>query len=67
MNGIRGSDVFLREDLAGILAAMAMTVQAVPPGEFRRGYMAALAAMAVAVHVAPGDVIDLAALAEVER
>jgi hypothetical protein len=65
MNGIRGSDVFLREDLAGILAAMAMTVQAVPPGEFRRGYMVALAALATALHVAPADAVDLVTMAEV--
>ena len=58
MNGIRGSDVFLREDLAAIIGALAMTAQAGERGEYTRGFMAALAAMAVALHVAPADVID---------
>lgn len=43
---IRSSDVFLKEDLAGILRALALTTQATNDGEFTRGFRAALAAVA---------------------
>ena len=60
---IRSSDVFLKADIAAILQALALTVQAAPDGEFTRGYRAALAAVAVALHIkgdkSPVDVAGL--------
>lgn len=48
---IRSSDVFLKEDIAGILRALALTTQAANDGEFTRGFRAALAAVAVALNI----------------
>jgi hypothetical protein len=43
--------VFLKADIAAILHALAMTAQAIPPGEWQRGYQAAIAAVAVALGI----------------
>lgn len=50
---IRPSDVFIKEDIRGILAALALTAQAHDDSEFTRGFRAALAAVAVALNMEP--------------
>lgn len=52
---IRSSDVFLKDDIAAILRALALTIETVPPSDYTRGYRAALAAVAVALNIAPSD------------
>lgn len=47
----RGSDVFLKADIAAILRALALTIEAATPGDYTRGYRAALAAAAVALNI----------------
>lgn len=60
---IRSSDVFLKEDVAAILRALALTTQAAHDGEFTRGFRAALAAVAVALNIesdrSPAGVVGL--------
>lgn len=58
MRSVRGSDVFLQADIAAIVKALALTAQAGERGEYTRGFLAGLAAVAVALHVPVGDVID---------
>lgn len=53
------SHVWLKSDLAAILAALALTAAGNSPDEYRRGFLAAVAAMAMALGVAPGDVVDI--------
>lgn len=48
---LRGSDVFLKPDVDHILQALALTAQDAVPGEYNRGYRAALAAVAVALGI----------------
>ena len=63
------SEVFMREDLAAILRALAVTAavasagaQAPHAAAYRRGFAAALAAIATALHVRPEELRgDLAA------
>lgn len=45
------SDVWLARDLRNILQALALTADNAAPGEYSRGYRAALAAVAVAIGV----------------
>jgi hypothetical protein len=56
---VQPSHVWLRSDLAAILAALAATAQANGSGEYQRGFLAALAAVAMALSIAPGDVVAL--------
>lgn len=57
------SEVFMRRDLAAIMAALAhtATVTQEPCGPhaaaFRRGFRAALEAVALAVHIPPAEVL----------
>ena len=59
------SEVFLRQDLEAILAALAVTAAQIGgPGPhdlaYRRGFGAALGAMAVAIHSNPAALAELA-------
>lgn len=55
------SEVFMREDLAAILRAIASTAAASNDGAsphdaaFRRGFVVALGAVATAVHITPDE------------
>ena len=53
------SHVWLRNDLAALLAALAMTAQAGNSGDYLRGYLAALAAVAMALSISSSDVVDI--------
>ncbi len=46
---IRGSDVYVLEDLVRILRALLSAADAYPAGDYRMGYVAALRALALAV------------------
>ncbi len=48
---IRGSDVFVKEDLRSILDGLAITVRHYPIGQFRDGFLAALDAMRASVDI----------------
>lgn len=55
------SGVFPREDIAAILAAVSLSVAATTGNSphdaaYRRGVAVALAAMATALHIAPGEI-----------
>jgi hypothetical protein len=59
------SEVFVREDLQSILAAIAVTAtttggNAPSDVQFQRGFAAALFAVAVAVHIDPAELAALA-------
>jgi hypothetical protein len=58
---IRSSDVWLKSDIANLLRALALTARE-SPDEYSRGYAAAIAAVALALGIAPGDVVRLEAL-----
>lgn len=54
---IRSSDVFLKADIAAMLRALTLTAHAVAtaePSDFERGYLTALAAVAVALIIVVG-------------
>lgn len=58
------SEVFMREDLAAMLRSIAMTAnvtssEAASPhaAAYRKGFAAALCAVATAVHIAPADLL----------
>ena len=60
MAGILHSEVFLREDVAAILSAIALTAARNPqPGlreaAYRRGFADGLAAVAIALHISPAE------------
>ena len=42
---IRGSDVWIKEDLAGFLMALQMAAARYPQGEFHEGFLAAITTM----------------------
>jgi hypothetical protein len=59
------SEVFMRDDLAAILASIAVTAATTcghTPADvqFQRGFAAALMAVAVAIHVDPAELAALA-------
>lgn len=58
------SEVWLVGDLAGMLRGLALSVESMPPSEYRTGYLAALRALGVSVGVIDRDdgpvVIDVA-------
>jgi hypothetical protein len=55
---IRSSDVWLKSNITNLLRALALTAQA-SPDDYSRGYAAAIAAVAVALGIAPADVVDI--------
>ena len=46
---IRGSDVYVLEDIVRILRALLSVAAAYPAGDYRAGYLAGLKAMALAL------------------
>lgn len=59
---IRSSDVFLKADIAAMLRALTLTAHAVAtaePSDFERGYLTALAAVAVALNMEPADISEV--------
>jgi hypothetical protein len=56
------SEVYLREDLAAMLASIALTASATGGRgpQYQDGFAAAIYAMAVAIHVDPQELIQLA-------
>lgn len=61
MHQAQPSDVWLTRDLRNILQALALTADDAAPGEYSRGYRAAIAAVAVAIGVSvPPHVPDKA-------
>lgn len=69
---IRGSDVFVKEDLRAILDALDIAARHQPAGTFRDGWLAATSAMRTAVGIrttSPLDdwrVVDEPAIVEVK-
>lgn len=66
------SEVFLREDIAALLAAIALTAaQNPPPGPhaaaYRRGVATTLAAVATALHISPEELTPPAAYRELTQ
>lgn len=57
-NTIRGSDVFVQEDLRSMFAALAIVARHQPAGEFRAGFLAAIDAMRTAVGIHPASPLD---------
>ncbi len=55
---IRGSDVFVKEDLRSMFDALAIVARHQPAGEFRAGFLAALDAMRTAVGIRPASPLD---------
>ena len=59
---IRSSDVFLKKDIEGVLRALVLTAHAVATpetGDFERGYLTALAAVAIALNMQPADISEV--------
>jgi len=54
------SGMWLIGELAGVLRGLTATVAAFPPGEYRRGYLAAIAAVALATGAVEAEESDLA-------
>lgn len=55
---IRGSDVFVKEDLRAMFDALAIVARHQPAGEFRAGFLAAVDAMRTAVGIRPASPLD---------
>ena len=55
---IRGSDVFVKEDLRAILDALDTVARHQPAGDFRNGFMAATAAMRTSIGLRPASPLD---------
>lgn len=55
---IRGSDVFVKEDLRSILAGLALAARHQPIGQFRDGFLAAIDAMRASVDIRPASPLD---------
>lgn len=53
MSAIRSSDVFLKEDIRAMLKALLLTIEALPEGEYKDGYLRAIAAVALAFNLGP--------------
>jgi len=62
MKPVMRSEVFLRADLAALLGAIALTADVSSSNDsphaaaYRRGFVAALAAVATGLHIAPGEI-----------
>lgn len=56
---IRGSDVFIKEDMKAGFLALQCTAAAYPPGEYRAGFLAALAAVRTLFDIKADPVADL--------
>ena len=50
---IRGSDVFVKEDLRSILAGLTVAARHQPAGQFRDGFLAAIEAVRTSVDIRP--------------
>ena len=50
---IRGSDVFVKEDLRSILDGLTVAARHQPAGQFRDGFLAAIDAMRTSIDVRP--------------
>lgn len=48
---IRGSDVWIKEDLAGFLMALQMAAAKYPQGEFHDGFLAAITSMRAMLNI----------------
>ena len=57
-NTIRGSDVFVQEDLRSMFDALAIVARHQPAGEFRAGFLAAIDAMRTAVGIRTASPLD---------
>ena len=57
-NTIRGSDVFVKEDLRSILAGLTVAARHQPAGQFRDGFLAALEAVRTSVDIRPASPLD---------
>ena len=57
-HSIRGSDVFVKEDLRSILDALDIAARHQPEGQFRSGWLAATSAMRTAVGIRPASPLD---------
>ncbi len=55
---IRGSDVFVKEDLRSILAGLVVAARHQPAGQFRDGFLAAIDAMRTSVDIRPTMSLD---------
>ena len=55
---IRGSDVFVKEDLKSMFDALAIVARHQPDGNFRAGFLAAVDAMRTAVGIRPASQLD---------
>lgn len=60
---IRGSDVWIKADLAAFLMALQQTAAHLPLGEFHDGYLAALASFRAMLNI-PVTLADIDALSE---
>lgn len=58
-SSIRGSDVFIKEDMKAGFLALQCTAAAYPPGEYRAGFLAALAAVRVLFDIKADPIADL--------
>ncbi len=55
---IRGSDVFVKEDLRSILAGLVVSARHQPAGPFRDGFLAAIDAMRASVDIRTSPLDD---------
>ncbi len=55
---IRGSDVFVKEDLRSILAGLVVAASHQPDGQFRDGFLAAIDAMRTSVDIRTSPLDD---------
>ena len=55
---IRGSDVFVKEDLRSMFDALAIVARHQPEGQFRAGFLAAVDAMRTAVGIRNASPLD---------
>lgn len=55
---IRGSDVFIKEDLRAILDALDIAARHQPAGQFADGWLAATAAMRTAIGIRTASPLD---------
>ena len=55
---IRGSDVFVKEDLRSILDGLSLAARHQPVGQFRDGFLAAINAMRASVDIRPASPLD---------
>jgi hypothetical protein len=55
---IRGSDVFVKEDLRSILDGLSVAARHQPIGQFRDGFLAALDAVRTSVDIRPASPLD---------